>query len=191
MGHLEPGEAGEIVARHGHVVRVFVETGTHVGVTFFPVVDSGLFETLHSVELSLALYRRASEKLSGKGGVLLHHGDSAVVIRRLAREIEEPAFFWLDAHWFEMASNADTYAEAASSAPAPLLAELEAISSRPYADIVAVDDVHCFGKKMAEGPGGDWTAIHEDSILDALGRKEGRVALHYHGSYGKFVVHRV
>lgn len=181
MGHLTVDQAVEYVARHTTPVRAFVETGTHLGTTLYPIFASGLFERVYSIELSKELFEMASEKLRGSSVVLLH-ADSAVAVPALARTILEPTFFWLDAHWF------DTGAPVSGASPCPLFAELEAISKRPFADIVAIDDAQCFGRKWSDGPGGDWTGITEHTILDALGRS--RVAGSYLTPDCKLVVHR-
>ena len=62
---------------------------------------------------------------------------------------------------------------------------LEAISNRNAPDVVVVDDVWCFGRKWNDGPGGDWTAITEDSILDVF---QDRVVESYVLDQ-KFVIH--
>ncbi len=73
-----------------------------------------------------------------------HHGDSAEVLPRLCQLIDEPAVFFLDAHWFERGGHRDII-HVADGNRLPLLAELTAIADRPPGDIVIVDDVHAFG----------------------------------------------
>jgi len=178
MGSLNPDEVKSFVARHDVPIRTFVETGTHRGTTLRAIYESKLFETLHSIELSDALYHSAVEAFQGSG-ITLHHGDSAWVLGRLALELEDPVLFWLDAHWYDDRD--------AAKGLCPLFSELEGIAWRPQSDIVIIDDVQCFGEKWADCPEGDWTYIREDSILDRLGRN--RIAQHYVEGY-KLVVHR-
>jgi len=180
VGHLSVNEAKEYLARHPAAVHSFVETGTHLGTTLYPIIDSGLFEHVHSIELSKELFKQVLEKLRGSRVVLMN-ADSAVAMSILSRILLEPTFFWLDAHWYEAGE------PVSNASPCPLFAELETIARRPFADIVVIDDVQCFGKKWSDGPGGDWTGIHEESILDRLGRT--RVSEKY-VSNEKLVVHR-
>jgi hypothetical protein len=162
MGHLTVQRAKNILEQHGTPVPAFVETGTHLGTTLYPIQASKLFERVYSIELSEALYTRACERLRSAppigSSLVLRLGDSARVLPALAREILEPAFFWLDAHWYESADVAD-------GSPCPLFEELAAISLRKQADIVVIDDAQCFGRKWSDGPGGDWTQIHEEAIV--------------------------
>lgn len=83
MGDLSVNAARAILNRHGHAVRVFVETGTHEGITLWPIFEAGLFEHVHSVELSALYYDRALRRAAGRPGVHLHRGDSAIVLPRL------------------------------------------------------------------------------------------------------------
>jgi hypothetical protein len=168
VGSLTPSEVKSLLQRHGSPVTTFVETGTHLGGTLYPIYHSKLFRRVHSIELSPVFYvqavRRCSRLPDFQTGIVLHHGDSIHVLRTLAGEIDEPAFFWLDAHWCPER-------HIATESPCPLLSELELLASRPHADIIVIDDVHCFGRKWGDGPGADWTHIREETILQWFPRE--------------------
>ncbi len=184
MGHLSWWAARDILSRHEVPVPTFVETGTAVGISLFPICAAHIFKRCHSIELSEYYYRRAlanmqaAEWAKGEAIPSLHHGDSAIVVAELARTIDEPVFWWLDAHWYD----AD---RTATESPCPLMTELAVIAARPHADIVVIDDAQCFGRKWSDGPGGDWSDITEAAIRAALG--EGRIREHYF-TESKYVV---
>ena len=157
----------------------FVETGTYVGTTLDAVYRRTIFHQLYSIELSRELFLHVEDHFRGFRCLNRILGDSARVLPDLCTKIKTPAFFWLDAHWFEGGG------PVASESPCPLMQELEAISNRNAPDVVVVDDMQCFGRKWSDGPGGDWTAITEDSILDVF---QDRVVESYVLDQ-KFVIH--
>lgn len=136
--------------------RVAVESGTFRGQTAIALPK--LFEVVHTIELSDKLFTIHPKD----DRVEWHHGDTRVVLPKLALEIEEPVFWLLDAHYF-------AGSEAAGKGPLPLWDELQAISPRKFADVVAVDDVHTFGKKRPREYGG-WESVSANSLMSALGR---------------------
>lgn len=79
--------------------RTFVEAGTYLGETVAQAVQSGLFDTIYSIELSSQLARAAKEKFRSVNNVEIIEGDSSVVFPALLKFIEGRAMFWLDAHW--------------------------------------------------------------------------------------------
>jgi hypothetical protein len=175
MSGLSGEEARQIVEAHGSVPKIFVETGTYVGTTLDAVCQEGIFDQLYSIELSRELHRQAKERFGEVANLIL--GDSAQILPRLCSSIVSPAFFWLDAHWCE---------GGASESPCPLFEELVAIAGRNAPDIVVVDDVHCFGRKWSDGPGGDWTAITRESISEVFSAE--RIEKSYSIDQ-KFVIH--
>lgn len=122
--------------------RVFVETGTFRGDGILRAL--GDFQFVYSIELDKDLAEYARERFSGYPNVSVIHGDSAKVLKRL--RIDEPCVFYLDAHWSGWGEET----------PLPLLDELEAISERPYPDVVVIDDMRLMGKKEVSGDDLDW-----------------------------------
>jgi hypothetical protein len=123
-------------ARFGSGPRVFVESGTFHGKTTRWALER--FHVVHTIELSPEFYREACETLVPLGA-RCHHGDTRDVLPKLAREIDEAAFWFLDAHWLDQpnAAGKDTLL--------PLHEELVTLAERPYADVIVIDDVASFG----------------------------------------------
>ena len=152
-----------VFARHTWLAlpEVAVETGTFRGER--TELFARYFHTVHTVELSPVLHGAASARLAPLGTrVQCHFGDSAVVVPRLAAEIQEPVLWYLDAHWFSLnrGKSRAGYARDAEAqiarGPLPLWAELEAIGARTYADVVLVDDARDFGRSE---PTPEWEEV--------------------------------
>lgn len=145
----------DILSRSDVKLRVFVESGTFKGATTRLALDH--FPQVHSIELERTLYLRARRLLAKyQRRCRLHHGDSAKLIPQLAESIQESAFWYLDAHWFNLSAWAKKKVKKVAGAPGdqafPLWKELQALAKRPYRDIVVVDDVHCFGDPQNTNP---------------------------------------
>jgi len=133
---------------------VFVESGTYHGKTTRLAVPR--FREVHTIEISPPLYDVAVRDLTPLG-VRCHFGNASDIVPHLAVLIAEPAFWYLDAHWFKRTSAP----VGGKEHPLPLWDELRAIAQRPYADIIVVDDVHSFGKSE---PTPEWEAVSLDAI---------------------------
>lgn len=129
--------------KQGHVIdyarrydlHVFVETGTYLGEMVNAVKK--IFKVIYSVELSNELHERAMQWFTDYEHIHLLQGDSGKVIAELTRKIDSPCLFWLDAHY----SGGIT---ARGDIDTPIIAELENIFSRPYKDVILIDDARCF-----------------------------------------------
>jgi hypothetical protein len=145
--------------RYGQSPRVFVESGTFHGKTTRWALAR--FGEVHTIELSPEYYAEAVRDLAPLGAVC-HYGDTREHLPRLAKEIAEPAVWFLDAHWL------DQPCAAGEGTPLPLADELLALAARPYADIVIVDDVFSFGKdEFQEGWGAvslAWIGAHFPTV---------------------------
>lgn len=156
-------------------IKIALETGTLHGETTRALAEH--FEAVHTIELGDELYLAAVRDFAdqnGHGCIYCHHGNSSDILPRL---IELPAFqtpvlFYLDAHWFHHAG-----AEIPTTRPAPLLAEVEAIGKRPFADVVVVDDCQHMGvgwletdSEMGKLVDRAWRANSPDVIANRLGR---------------------
>ena len=117
-------------------LKTFIETGTHEGWMIDRVGDQ--FEKVYSIELDETLYQRARERFQKKGHIKLLHGDSAMKIKEVLAELNEPTLFWLDAHG----------SGAITAANAPILDELEAIFAHPVREhLILIDDARHFDRK--------------------------------------------
>jgi hypothetical protein len=149
-----------IRAHHMVPVNVFVETGTYGGYSAERARTQ--FPTVHTVELDARMYRYAEPRLRPLG-VQCHLGDSADIVPRLAKELQHPVFWFLDAHWFDTAAWGEAGLTALVPTPLPLLRELAALSLRPYADVIVIDDANNFGRHDAVMTS-EWVGITQDRI---------------------------
>jgi hypothetical protein len=130
----------QVIFKHARrfEVRVLVETGTYVGLTVAACLRS--FQRIHSVELERSLYEEALRKFAPFPHVRLLHGDSAEVLGPVLAALDEPALFWLDAHY----SGGNT---AHGDLPTPVVRELHAILSHPVrGHVILIDDAREFGR---------------------------------------------
>lgn len=140
--------------------QIFVETGTFRGQTVINVRH--LFQEIHTVELSVSAYEFCKKRCFGIEHIKLYCGDSAIWMQDIAKRIEGPAFFYLDAHYFLYGKFQHLIA---TESKMPLLAELAAIKIRDFNDLVVIDDYKWLGKK---GAGVDWQDCAVDKILDLM-----------------------
>ena len=126
----------QIVKQFSDEYHVLVETGTYYG--DMVMVQLGNFREIHSIELGDDLYAKAANRFRDESHVTIYHGDSIKVLPEILKKIEEPALFWLDAHF----SGGVT---ALGETPCPLLWELDIILTSKYAHGILIDDARCFG----------------------------------------------
>ncbi|MBN1126568.1 MAG: hypothetical protein JXA82_16295 [Sedimentisphaerales bacterium] len=96
------------------------------------------FDKLYSVELDEKLYRCAGQRLSHKTNIHLFHGDSGDILCEILTCCQQPAIFWLDAHYS---------GEGTASGPlkTPILHELTHIlSDKSSRHIILIDDARYF-----------------------------------------------
>lgn len=122
-----------------HGLQVFVETGTFHGDMIHTQREH--FHKLISIELSEALFQACCQRFAGDSKVQLHQGDSGIKLGEVAGSLNQPALFWLDAHY----SRGDT---AGAGTDAPILRELSGIAPRNQRkDAILIDDARLFGLK--------------------------------------------
>jgi len=154
--------------------RVWVETGTFRGDTTARQV--AWFRHIFTIELDPTLAAAARERFKDEPTVEVHEGDSAEVLAWLCAtspHLQEPAVFYLDGHW----SGGVTARGREEEDGCPLLREVAVLGRREYEDLIVVDDVRLFGKKVVSGSGGDWPPtefdwrhVTEESLLAAYSR---------------------
>ena len=119
-------------------LRVFVETGTYFGDMVAAMTDH--FDEIYSIELSKEYYERARKRFKGLRHVHLVRGDSGKELENIARQISQPALFWLDAHY----SGGST---ARGNNDTPVFEELHAVlSSKGACGVIIIDDARFFGR---------------------------------------------
>lgn len=124
-----------------HNLRRLVETGTFLGDMLAAMRDT--FDSLTSIELSEELHARATKRFVGDKKITLLLGDSKELLDEIAASIDQPALFWLDAHysgeWHE-----DFEETAGGDRSNPIFSELEAVFSSPHRHVVFIDDARLF-----------------------------------------------
>jgi len=156
MGRLNKQQIEGIVARHEFwkpsgtpsgvqtpaLIETCVETGTGRGEQLR--VLAGCFENVTGVELNDFNFACSCEAVSDFPCVEVIRGDSSEALVDLCEDwLEEPVFFFLDAHYCHPPEWEDHPLEKSEF---PLWKELQLIKDRDQCDIVAVDDVHTFGR---------------------------------------------
>ena len=134
---IRPEEKATILLQYKTPDMVtFVETGTENGWMIKKIGDK--FEQVYSVEINQNLYRQARERFQDKTQIELLLGDSAVEIKKILLEINEPALFWLDAHG----------SGEITSTNAPIIKELEAIFAHSIrGHNILIDDARHFDRE--------------------------------------------
>lgn len=162
-------------------IRRAVETGILWGDTALRLAP--MFATWHTCDTQegavLTVTKRA--KAAGITNIVAQQEDSRTWLPRILGTIQEPCLIMLDAHYtprciVKHPALGDTgQTHRPGGADFPLYAELQAISRRPFADIVLVDDWSLAGQPEDGllAPGDDspqWEGITEASVTAMLGR---------------------
>jgi hypothetical protein len=121
--------------------RILIETGSYQG----DMIEAQRthFQQIYSIELSPKLYQAVSYRFRRFSHIHLRLGDSSVVLPEILSRVQEPAIFWLDAHY----SGGVT---AKGSQECPIFAELTAIFTHySYPHVLLIDDARDFGTDPA------------------------------------------
>jgi len=113
-----------------------VETGTFYGEMV--EAQKKRFKKVISIELGVDLFNRAQNKFRNDKNVEIIQGDSSTALIPIAKDLKEPAIFWLDGHY----SSGDT---ARGDKDCPIFEELDAIfAGRKLDHVLLIDDARCF-----------------------------------------------
>jgi len=114
----------------------FIETGTYMGQMIDGVKN--LFDIVISIELSKKLYLKAKKRFAKDDNVFIYHGDSAKLLPAILEGINEPAVFWLDAHY---SGGISTRGDQVT----PIVAELQTIFNHSvHNHVILIDDASGF-----------------------------------------------
>ncbi len=116
-------------------LKRFIETGTFYGAMTDAI--SRLDVTIDTIELDATLAQRARDIFASRPQIRIHEGDSAALLPTILATLEEPAAFWLDAHY----SGGIT---ARGELDTPISAELQSILDHPHAHVILIDDARHF-----------------------------------------------
>jgi hypothetical protein len=133
MGAVYPGVPKPLVSfiRDEYAVRIFIESGTYMAST--ALWASEIFEKVYTIELSGELYSSAVQKYAHIKNIKFLQGTSSTVLAEILKEVDEPAVFWLDAHW-------SAGVTAGEGVPCPLTDEIRAVLNADPAHFILVDD---------------------------------------------------
>lgn len=114
----------------------FIETGTYLGSMIYASKD--VFNKIYTIELDKRLYKRAKKKFSNFKHISVYPGDSSIVLPRILRRIQNPALFWLDAHYSDGIT-------AKGSLTTPISKEIQSILKHKIKNhIILIDDASLF-----------------------------------------------
>ena len=120
------------------------------------------FDKLHTDEMDQS-FSKTQTYFDNR--LTLINGDSAVELKNILDNLDEPACFWLDAH-----SGAQQYAK--GNQDVPLLTELDHIKNHHIKNhIIAIDDAHLFGKVQSDKQGNvvcDYSDVTFDVVKDKI-----------------------
>lgn len=127
-------------------LRVLVETGTCFGDTIAALQHD--FDTIYSMELSEALVHQAQARFATAHHITVRHGDSGQELAQVLAKLQQPALFWLDAHYSGGGLRGKVTAR--GDKDTPICEELQQILTGPaYRHVIMIDDAHCFGADPA------------------------------------------
>jgi hypothetical protein len=135
-GHILEGTA--LMLRDGFKLKTFVETGTFRADT--TLWAAGEFKQVFTIEADPGYYEYALEKLAGHDNVVAVFGDSAVQLREVLKQVDEPALLWLDAHWCSRRKFKAHHAKRQCS----LLEEIAAVQACGVEHYIMIDDARLF-----------------------------------------------
>lgn len=125
-----------------YVNYYFVETGTFGGEAIAKALAVG-FQEARSIEFVPVSFRDGQKRFAGYKNVKLWHGDSALLLWDMIKDITKPITFWLDAH---------VYPPQTHGKNCPLIEELEQIKRHPIkTHTILIDDMHCAGTAAFDG----------------------------------------
>lgn len=136
--------------------KAIVETGTYFGATTELFSQTGL--PVFSVEAQPRFFGFSKTRFRRQRNVILTCGDSRLFLRSLVdsnRLVEQGAFFYLDAHWYN---------------DLPLLSEVELIFSNWKNAVVMIDDFQVPGENYNYDDYGDGKALRLSYLAPAFSK---------------------
>ncbi len=119
-------------------LHTLVETGTYLG--DMVAGTAGSFRSVYSIELDSQLAEAATRRFANVPKIMILQGDSGEQIAKVLDKIDEPALFWLDAHY----SEGET---ARGLDETPILRELAHVLDQPVGHVLLIDDARDFTGK--------------------------------------------
>lgn len=146
-------------------LKIPVETGTYYGDMVEAVRKN--FDRIYSIELSDELYEKAKKRFKREKHIELIHGNSSIELRNVINKINQPALFWLDAHY----SGGVT---ARGDKDTPVYKELDCIlNATDKGHVIIIDYARCFGADPA------YPRIEELSDFIRSKRPDAKIVVQY------------
>lgn len=137
--------------------NIYIETGTYLGTGVHEVKKH--YKDIHSIEVSEKWFNYNVDQFKNDKHIIIHLGDSKLILNDLCKMYEEPITFFLDAHY----SGEHT---SMSDEESPLLEELDTITKRNNDnDIIIIDDTRMIGKSGITG-NNDLNSIYPETFFD-------------------------
>lgn len=165
QGYLDHHEKADVIRQYAkeYNLDVFVETGTYRGEMIEHVRND--FRKIYSIELGAEHVKHARKRFHYYGHVNIFQGDSAVMLDAVSRMIDEPALYFLDAHY----SGGDTYRTNPDSRT-PVWEEMEQIIERHergefnHESVILIDDAKDFDESNQHPPLKDFLRMALDGL---------------------------
>lgn len=118
-----------------------IETGTYLGDML--IATKNIFTNLYSIEIDKKLYERAKIRCSRYKNIQIFYGNSAEVLSKILKNLNNSCLFWLDAHYCGKGTGNE-------GAITPIMKELKIIlDSKNLKFVILIDDARKFnGKKF-------------------------------------------
>jgi len=150
---------------------VLIETGTFLGDMVEAQREN--FKKIYSIELQNELAQKAQQRFINVEHIKILQGDSGKLLRMILTEINEPAIFWLDAHY----SGGLT---AKGDKDCPIYDEVDAIFEKKRDHILLIDDARYFTGE------GDYPDIN--SLAAYINSKDARYKMSVKEDVIRFVI---
>ncbi len=151
--------------------NVLIETGTFLGDMVEAQKDN--FKKIYSIELQQDLAEKAKARFLKMNHIRILQGDSSKLLGEILSEVNEPAIFWLDAHY----SGGLT---ARGEKDCPIYAEVDAIFKKNLNHILLIDDAKYFTGE------GDYPKI--DDLTVYIQKKDERYKVEVEGNVIRYII---
>lgn len=121
-------------------IPTFIETGSGDGSTTAALIEE--FDRLFTIELNHGFYLHCVKRFLREPKVTPLWGDSEEVLKEVLWALDEPAVFWLDAHY-------DKSGGVQGRQETPIEIELAEIFKYPHRHVILIDDARLFGPDPA------------------------------------------
>lgn len=142
-----------------YLSKTFIETGTAKGECVLVALEAG-FKNVITIEANPKVFMDACKRFADDDRVTTVLGDSGKVLPDILSGINEPATFWLDAHW---STGEDDLGPSISKCP--ILYDLRAIGLHHVKNhIILIDDIRYF----RSGGLPQWEGVNLGDIMQVI-----------------------